>query len=304
MRKEKANVVLLGESTGLLNSLKKKESLHIVNFEKVCFSNDNLLYQLNGNNNIQTISIVADLSSKLHENLWGLILSLDFFKKKKINIDKLIFPYLPYSRSNKVSNNNTKSLQTLICHINKYKVGELVVLDPHFGNQKLFSTNKIIIVEQKQIFEPFLKNNLGYNLILGPDEGSKERVCQVSTLLNIEGFTFNKKRRGHKEEVKIKVAEQIRNYILKSDKLLIMDDEICSGETLKNTIKEIKLINSNLIIDVYITHNFMRRIDEEVFKSINNFYTTNSIENKLRYQKINIVNLSRLIEDVVNYDIG
>lgn len=294
-------VILLGEETNLLTNIKQNDNIEIINFQKYNFSNNNIIYQLEEEKKIDNISIIADLSEKLHENLWGLFITLDFLKKRNVEIDKLIFPYFPYSRSNHEHKNHTSSLFTIIKYLNNYVIGKIITFDPHFENQELPFNNKFKMIKQEQIFKNILNEKLIENsLIIGPDKGSQQRIENLKNKFKVNGFTLNKTRDNHKEIVNIFINDWQKEKIKNSDYISIFDDEICSGSTLQITINKIVKIKENIVIDVYITHNFMKSIDNAIFGNINYLYTTNSISKEVKINKMHIVDLSEMIIEKIN----
>ena len=294
-------VILLGEKTDLLTNIRNEIKPQIANFKEYRFSNNNLIYQLEQKIDFEYVSIIADLSINLHENLWALFLTLDFLKNKNIKIEKLIFPYFPYSRSNHKHTNYTSGLFTIINYLNKYKIDKIITFDPHFENQKLPFQNEFKMIAQEYIFGEILNINLtNHSLIIGTDKGCKKRIDSIKNKFDLDGFTFNKIRKNHNEKVQINITETQMKKIKTTDHISIFDDEICSGDTMQKTITKIIEIKENIVIDVYITHNFMKKTNNAIFGNINYLYTTNSISNELQIDKIKTIDLSEMIAGEIN----
>ena len=293
-------IIIIGDETNLLKTIRKNCVKQSLKFNKYQFSNDNFIYQL-GEETPKNVSIITDLSVNLHDNLWGLFFTLDFLKSKNVNIDKLIFPYFPYSRSNHENENYTSGLFSIISYLNKYNIGEIVTFDPHFEYQKLPLNHKFIIVKQEQIFENILSEKLIVNsLIIGPDKGSQQRIDRLRNKYKLNGFTLNKTRDGHNEKVEICVTDLQREIIRNSEYISIFDDEICSGSTLQVSVSKIKEINPTTTIDVFVSHNFLKDDTNRLFGYINKLYTTNSIHNNLQTKRIEFTDLSTQIIEEIN----
>ena len=294
-------VILLGEETNLLTNIRRNDNIEIINFKKYHFSNDNIIYQLEEEKKIDKINIMADLSEKLHENLWGLFITLDFLKRKNVEIDKLIFPYFPYSRSNHEHKNHTLSLFTIIKYLNNYIIGKIITFDPHFENQKLPFKNKFKIIKQEHIFESILNKKLIKNsLIIGPDKGSQQRIDELKNKFKISGFALNKIRIGHNEKVTISIKDFQTEKIRNSNYVTIFDDEICSGDTILKTINIINKINKNLIVDIFVTHNFLKYFDNGILKNVRVMHTTNSVNNLISHSKIKKIDIAKIIVEEIN----
>jgi phosphoribosylpyrophosphate synthetase len=293
------NLIIIGEETNLVKKIRSKK-FNFIRFTKFTFSNDNIIYQLDHEDNFNNVNIVADLSVNIHENLWGLLITLDFLKKKAIKVKKIVFPYFPYSRSNHKHRHITSGLFTLIKYLNEYEIERIITIDPHFNGQDISSKNNINTIEQKTVFDFLIKESInGKNncLIIGPDNGSKRRIKILREEYELDGFCMDKCRLGHENKVEVKTTNIQNNKISQANRIMIFDDEICSGSTIKNTINQIKKINSKVFIDLFITHNFLKTIDNYIFPNINNLYTTNSVENHITNIKIKKIDVSKYIEE-------
>ena len=286
--------LLIGEQTQLIKNITKNKDLKLIYYEKVYFSNSNFIYQFNADTRFDNLSIIVDLSVNLNENLLGLLFVLNFLKEKGILIKKLIFPYFPYSRSNNKSENCTSGLDAIIHCLNQNLIEEIIIYDPHFVRQDLPFRAMVKTISQEEIFHDILMNKkYDQALIIGPDNGSTERVEKISEFLKIKAFTLNKQRSGHDEIVQITISDVISNEIKKCNKILIFDDEICSGDTLKKTINAIIHINRMAVIDVYVTHNFIKKDIGEIFLNVNQLYSSNSIQNEFSHANLTKIDLTK-----------
>src|SRR6056297_774775 len=151
--------LLIGEDTPLLQSLSTNYKINICNFNKYKFSNNNFIYQFAKLKVVGKVNIVANLSEKIHANLWGLLTVLDLLKRENISIENLVFPYFPYSRSNHIHKHQTRPLYTLIENLNRAPINTILTFDPHFGDQNLPIHASFKIIDQVHIFEKFLEQN-------------------------------------------------------------------------------------------------------------------------------------------------
>lgn len=63
--------LLIGEQTELIKNIIKNNDFELFYSQKFHFSNSNFIYQFNEDSEIENLSIIADLSLNLVENLWG-----------------------------------------------------------------------------------------------------------------------------------------------------------------------------------------------------------------------------------------
>ena len=294
-------VVLIGEETNLLNNIHQNNNIEIIDFRKYKFSNNNFIYQLEGKVVFDEVSIVADLSKKLHENLWGLFFALDFLKEKKVSIQNLVFPYFPYSRSNKEHKDTTFNLRVIVNFLNLFPINKITTFDTHFGNQNLGLKSKLKIIRQQDLFNQEIKIS-DNTVFIGPDEGSEKRINELSNSFGIPGIVLVKKRTNHSETVNLNIEKEHVDLLKNIDKVTIFDDEICSGNTIKTAIEKILEINENIKIDIFITHSFLKNDTELItYKSINKLYVTNSVDNfNNNSDKVIVKDLSKLIIKEIN----
>ena len=300
------DVLLIGDKTNLLMSLSKKIMDRIISYNEYEFSNQNFIYEFEHVNFCDTISIVADFSYNINKHFLGLFFLLDYLKKNKIKVNQILFPYLPYSRSNHLKKYQTFNLFTIIELLNFYDVTNIVTFDPHFEGQNFdFATAQIKYHSHEVIFyneieKIVINKNIDELVVIGPDEGSKKRVEQIAESFGVLGMFFNKIRKSHDEKVNydFNINQYQYSEIKKKKEIIIVDDEICSGNTLKELIKFLKDISPNCKIYVFITHFFNNDL-LDVFKLnyIKFICITNSIDcaNTLNTPWIKVIDLSPFI---------
>ncbi|NQV18740.1 MAG: ribose-phosphate pyrophosphokinase-like domain-containing protein [Armatimonadetes bacterium] len=292
------HIVLIGDETSLLKNF-EKHSKSILKYREHKFSNDNFIYSFDEDTVIEDINIIADLSSNLHKELCGLFFLLDYFKRNKIAIKSLFFPYFPYSRTNHIHKNQTANLFMIVEHLNLYDIKRICCCDSHFQNQDIGLKAELHIIEQEIIFAQEFKKIIHENtIVIGPDRGSKKRVDKICSQFRIQGFCFDKKRINHQEKVVIKSNAELDEIIKKAGEIVLIDDEICSGNTLKKITEYVSATNPGCKINIFATHSFMNNVPDFINnKNIKNVYTTNSIHlaSKLKSNKIIIKDISSII---------
>jgi ribose-phosphate pyrophosphokinase len=275
------DTLLIGEETKLIHSLEKKYSKRVKKLKKIWFSNNNFIYEIK-EELPQKINIIADLSKKVHTNFLGLLFILDFIKSKNIQVKNLVFPYFPYSRSNKKHNYITNNLNAFIEALNNFEIERIISFDTHFNSQDESFRAKFKSISQVEIYKEEIQRFNEYNktIILGPDQGSRNRVEFISRYLSVNKIVLQKKRIGHENKLKFNIDKTNQGIIQDCSCILIFDDEICSGKTLITLINQIKTINNKVPIFIYITHSFLENyqilFNNQIIKEL---HVTNTVNN-------------------------
>jgi len=301
------NIVFLGNNN-LFDVIRKNISkqYQIAEINKYRFSNDNFIYVLPKNIKNNSIIIIADFSNHVHRNLMGLFFCLDYFSNNNNSIENIIFTYFPYSRSNRIIEGQTSNLRTIVSFLNNYDIKNIITIDPHFGDQNINLNACLKIISQSNIFrEEIEKFDPKTTLLIGPDKGSSKRINEISQISNIKFVVLDKIRNDHKEKVEISIKENDKNIIEQYNIYLIFDDEICSGNTINNTINKLVTLNPNCQIFIFITHAFLRKKPLFLkFKQVKQLLITDSISthSKINDKKIIKKDVSNIILDCINSD--
>lgn len=290
--------LLIGENLNLFSKIIYLKKGNVVPLSKIKFSNGQFIYKIPKLNDNENINIVCDVTNNIHESLWGLIFCLDFLYSNKIKIDKLIFPYFPYCRTNNASNNTTNNLFSIITLLNNYSIDKIITFDPHFGDQKFNIKAKFCYYSHYDIFNKNIKKFItNSSILIGPDDGSITRLKTYKDNFNCPIMTFKKQRRSDDEKVSYNVNKDDIKRLSKYNSAIIIDDEICSGNTLLKLIEIVKMANLNIKIYIFITHSFMRDYNKIIKdNNVNSIIITNSINSSLNhFNKIYKIDLSEKI---------
>lgn len=299
------NIVIIGENTDLLNKIEKSINLQLIEIKKHEFSNDNFIYEFDIDEISDNISIICDISNQLHKTICGLFFCLEYLKSNNRIIDKLIFPYFPYSRSHNTDKNLSPNLKTIISILNQYPICNLITFDAHFRYQEVGFKGEKTIIAQDEIFYSELFNSITEDtIIVGPDHGSKTRVDKISTIFGIKGFNLKKKRISHNEKVEYNFNNNFYHVmeIINSKRIIIVDDEICTGNTLKKLVNYILKINPKINIYIFITHSFIDKIPNFFFfDNIKKIFISNTIYTtiNLKFEKIVLKDVTKMIIQLV-----
>ena len=288
--------VFIGGQTDLIKIMIKSKNINTIDLKRYEFPNNNILHQISPESVKDDINILVDVSFKMHESIWELICILDLFDNINLHVNNLILPYFPYSRSNKESVNFSSGLFSLIKLFNNYKINNIITIDPHFGSQHLFLKSKLNVISFNTIFENELRLLIdSKTLIIGPDKGSIKRITEIADHYKVSGFHLNKSRVTHDEIVEVTVMDKFKELLKGCSNIIVVDDEICSGQTILKTIELLKSIRQDIIIDIIATHCFIPERNITFLPLIHSLTTTNTITNNYEDQKINIVNITSKI---------
>lgn len=179
----------------------------------------------------------------------------------------LILPYLPGARQDR-SNPTGDVLFTarsVANMINDRRFTEVVSVDPHSEVMpKLI--NHFVEYPIELVAKKFWK---GYNAVISPDQGARDRAQRVAWVLNkpwVEGSKVRDVSTGALSGFDVKVEEG-KHY-------LVVDD-ICDGGGTFVGLGE-KIREQGAYADLYVTHGIFSKGTNALKKIYKNIYTTNS----------------------------
>lgn len=193
----------------------------------------------------------------------NLVDSLERLGVAKRNI-KLDIPYFPYSRQDRV------------CH-----AGESFALKVAFD---ILATAGVQIITRDmhsnvyQDFLPIIQNRsqrdmaLGipdYDLLVGPDAGSKKKISNVADSFNVPYITLEKRRIGKM----IEIGAPITDHKIQ-DRICIVDDLCDGGGTFLAAAKAIRDAATGEVttLDLYVTHGFFTAGIDKLKDVFDNIY--------------------------------
>jgi len=219
-----------------------------------------------------------------NEELIALCFLVKHMQSKGINDIKLIMPYIPNARRDRVKDdNNVFTLKYFAEILNSLNFTSVEVLDPHsYVSEALI--DRIRIVTPKEIIQKVLDEIGGDVVMFYPDEGSVKRY---STLF-ANDFVFGMKHRDTK-------TRKIDNFSISGDteavkgKNVLMIDDICAtGSTLSLAAGELKKIGAKELY-VFVSHCEDTVLEGNLLDAITGLYTTDSIF-RGAHPKITILN--------------
>lgn len=205
-----------------------------------------------------------------NEGLVELETTLGILKENKVGPVEVFFTYFPYGQQDKrfldgelnIAENLLKKL------VEYYQVSKIYVIEPHFGHRDWVKNYPLKIISTIDVFKETIKDQYPNLLFLSADCGQTKRS-------GVEGA---KKERIDSHNVKFSFDKQISEAI-KDRNICVVDDLIETGNTLNKLFMECKDNGAKEVI-VFVTHPVLLEGVEKVSDKVDQFYTTNTIDQR------------------------
>jgi len=238
----------------LINSA-SKNSLVLGNVIVNEFSNENLECQVD-NVRGHFIVIVHTQVPPVSHGLIELFALIDAIVNSQCSDILLVFPYMPYSRSDRKNKPRisvmSKQLARILC--SSFGIKRTILLEPHDSHIKHYfdpTADEITAIYliadylEREFFKLYPREK---TTIVFPDAGSAKRFGKIPSLLKIPQAYIDKDRPDDQEKPIIKgVIGDIKNRIC-----IIPDDEILTGKTSFEEAEELKNQGAEKIILIAI----------------------------------------------------
>jgi len=253
----------------------------------VRFSNENLQMQVE-NIRDHFVVVIHSQVPPVNERLVELFCLLDAIKGARPADILLVFPYYPYSRSDKKNQPRISTMGYRLAHIlnHSFGINRVLLLDPHDDHIKHYFDPVADEITSIYLFFDYLKENVfnfrpkEESVLVFPDEGASKRYSGFARLLRISTAYIDKGRIDDREEPEVKGI--IGNI---EDKFCLMiDDEILTGKT---AIKDARVVLEKSGRSVWMLAPHAPFADKKMAKekliqklqhsSIEKFVVTNSI---------------------------
>lgn len=207
------------------------------------FSNENLECQVDNVRGHFVVVIHTQVPPVSHR-LLELFAMLDAIINAQCSDILLVFPYMPYSRSDRKNKPRISVMSKRLAHIfySSFQIKRIILLEPHDSHIKHYfnpAADEITAVYliadylEKQFFMSYPKEKA---VIVFPDAGAAKRFGQIPYLLQIPSVYIDKERPDDKERPVIKgVIGDVKNKIC-----LVPDDEILTGSTSLEEAQKLK----------------------------------------------------------------
>ncbi|MGH2416520.1 MAG: phosphoribosyltransferase family protein, partial [Microcystaceae cyanobacterium] len=185
-------------------------------------------------------------------------------------------PYLQYCRSNRL-NDDMISLGAKVyaTFLSSIPINKYIMFDLHAPELVGFFSKPVYQLSTISLFQRFFfQKNITFDYIVAPDCGRYDTCFKLANLLNAKVDFFTKIRTEH---TGMSFISEDQKPNLCGKKILLLDDEVTSGQTLLNAIE--RLLNEKVeAIHIAIIYSFLKKstLDKIIeIKAIKSFTTTN-----------------------------
>jgi len=205
------------------------------------FSNENIEVQVEDVRDSFVVVLHTQVPPVSH-GLIELIALLDALQNARPKDILVVFPYLPYSRSDRKNKPRISVMAKALAEIISLKSKRILLLDPHDSHIKHYFNPAADEITAIYLLTEYVKREIiskkGDYVILFSDSGSAKRFERVPSILNLPTAYIDKGRPDNSENPNAK------NIVgdIKGKDCLIFDDEILTGGT---SIRDIELIKKD-----------------------------------------------------------
>ncbi len=260
---------------------------------------DSLVFN-GGEVHVKNVPEIDILFAKIRnsEDLMKLLLVTDAHKREYGHNFKLLMPYIPYARQDRVANEGEAlSIKVFSDLINTQNYEQVYVLDPHSDTCMATLNN---VKEIAKINDEYLAKVIPHYeevIVVAPDAGAFKRLSKTIKRVPLIYATKNRNTvTGELSNVEIHTG----GISIAGKRLLIVDDICDGGGTFILLAKELNKVNNNPQIhfdsklELYVTHGIFSKGVDELLKNYRIIYTTNSFNtiynpNVIQYNIENIL---------------
>lgn len=237
--------------------------------------------EVKGNEVVLVQSIKENVNSYLIKLFFTAYTARDLGAKKII----AVIPYLVYARQDARFHPGESVSSNIVGRLLKDCVDEVITIEPHLHRNKtedIFKQIPLNAVSAVQSIGGYLQNRESL-LLVAPDKGAQDLVKNLSDFLNCE-YLFLKKQRIDNHTVDIKLSEDKE---IKHKEIVVLDDIISTGGTMKNTVKLLQEKGAENIICIGIHGLFIGNCVQALSEAgANEIISTNTINSE--HSKIDV----------------
>lgn len=206
------------------------------------------------------------------------------------NIEKLVIPYLPGARQDRVNPTGDVlfTARSVAAMINQRSFREVVILDPHSPVMPSM-IHRVVEYPLEAVANKLWQ---GYTGIISADKGGRDRAEQFAHAMGLPIFYGGKTRDVSTGKLTGFTLESIPE-----DGHFLVVDDICDGGGTFIGLGE-KIKEQGAFADLYVSHGIFSKGTEQLNKTFKNIYTTDS----RRFHERNNVNVIKVVEDMENYN--
>lgn len=237
----------------LPQSLKPKKGLKLAKVKVVKFDNENVQVQIENVRGYFVVVVHTQATPGVNEELVALFALLDAIKNSNAADLLVVFPYMPYARSDRKDQPRISVMSVVIAQIlNRVSgVKRVLLLDPHDTHVKHYfepsadeiSTIYLYADLMLQYIKTRLKGKTKDVLICYSDGGAAKRFIKLHEITKLAYDYIDKARTDNKGGLKIQKGINAAGKIC-----FMVDDELCSGGTAKADAEALKKSGAKKII--------------------------------------------------------
>ena len=253
--------------------------------------------------NNSNVFIIQSNSKPVNDHIIELALVADALKRSGAHKITAVIPYLGYSRKEKQSRPGEPiSAKVVADLITASGINKVVCLDLHADAIVGFFNVPVIYLSALGVLAGRIKKEkLIDPLVVSPDTGGVKRSRNFATLLGAPLAVMEKRRNINKRDV-MEVLSMSGE--VKGDTAILIDDVISTGGTIVENANALQAKGVKRII-VAATHGFFagNAIEKLENSPVEKIFVTDSIEQKQKSQKIEVVSVSSLIADCLKEEL-
>ncbi|MEK9147067.1 MAG: ribose-phosphate diphosphokinase [Patescibacteria group bacterium] len=243
------------------------------------------------------VFILQSCSPPVNDHIIELVLVADAFRRAGAHKITVVIPYFAYSRKEKQSRSGEPiSAKVVADLITASGAAKIICLDLHADAIVGFFNVPVIHLSAQEVLAKRLqKAKLKNPIVVAPDTGGVKRARNFASLLQAPLAVIEKHRHFESRD---KMEVLSISGEVSGDTAILIDDVISTGGTIAESAKALKVKGVKKII-VCATHGvFAGNAIKNLEKSrIDKIYVTDSIEQKQKSSKIEVVSVSSLIAD-------
>ncbi len=308
MQKKPYVIFYLSQSNHLSTNIAKELGIENGELELKRFLDGEIYIRLKESVRGKEVFIVQSTANNVNDSLMEILILTDSLKRSSAKEVTAIIPYFGYARQDRLNKGREAITSKLVAKlIESSGIDRVVTFDIHANQiQGFFNIPTDNIKTIRFLSNEIKKNiNLDNTVILAPDFGSVKRASVLASILDLNLSIIDKRREKHND---VKIQNIIGEY--KNKNILIIDDMIDTGNTLKRTIEQIK--DDVKSINIIATHgvfsldktkykNHQEYFDEFQKLGVNNIYVTNTIDQSGREQEIlKVIDVSSIIAGIID----
>ncbi|NPA70986.1 MAG: ribose-phosphate diphosphokinase [Crenarchaeota archaeon] len=234
------------------------------------------------------VIVLSDLYPEQDRKIFRTLLLIDALRDLGARRIFLVCPYLAYSRQDRrFRDGEAISLKTLVKVFEDLGADYIVTVDVHKPQAFYGSKAKCINVEPFEKYARYVRENIGDDVIvLSPDIGSLWRAEKIAKILGTSYDYFEK----YRDRVTGQITMRPRQVDVRDRKVLIIDDIIATGGTIREATKILKNMGAREI-HVIATHcQFLNNADKKIIdEGVKSIMCSDTIE--CNHSKITIFDI-------------